>query len=61
MARDDEIKLKIATIIDEAAGEKKKSRWRILLVLYSAIWPVYMNLGSCGRSYIERIYYGIQT
>ena len=31
MARDDEIKLKVATIIDEAVGEKKKSRRRLLV------------------------------
>jgi len=29
MTRDDEIKLKVATIIDEAVGEKKKSRRRL--------------------------------
>lgn len=31
MTRDDEIKLKVATIIDEAVGEKKKSRRRLLI------------------------------
>ena len=31
MTRDEEIKLKVATIIDEAVGEKKKSRRRFLV------------------------------
>ena len=36
MTRDDEIKLKVATIIDEAVGEKKKSRRRLLIGAGSA-------------------------
>jgi len=36
MARDDEIKLKVATIIDEAVGEKKKPRRRFLVGAGSA-------------------------
>ncbi len=36
MTRDEEIKLKVATIIDKAAGEKKKSRRRALVWVVSA-------------------------
>ncbi len=36
MTRDEEIKLKVATIIDEAVGEKKKTRRRILIWAGSA-------------------------
>ncbi len=52
MTRDDEIKLKVATIIDEAVGEKKKARRPLLvwagfecafILIASIAFALYLN------------------
>ena len=57
MTRDDEIKLKVATIIDEAVGEKKKSRRRLLvwagfacavILIASIVFALYLNISPPG-------------
>lgn len=55
MMRDDEIKLKVATTIDEAVGEKKKTRRRLLvwtgsacvtILIASIVFALYQNSSS---------------
>jgi len=57
MTRDEKIKLKVATIIDEAVGEKKKSRRRLLvwagsacaaIMIASIAFALYLNNSPLG-------------
>ena len=57
MTRDDQIKLKVATIIDEAVGEKKKTRRRFLvwvgsacavILIASIAFALYLNISPLG-------------